>query len=498
MKKLASVCVALSFVLGWHFQANFVSARSLETAEQEQVRNLIVALGSSSFAEREQAAKGLDAMGPLALDALRAAMKHQDSEISGRAARLVAVLEERILTSRMLAGKKLRLNVKNVSVFEAINELARLSENRLDVVGNRPALERKITLDTGEVTYWEALQQLCQKGGLTESTANVANTPQPYVRKSGIQPYYVQPVQPQRTIVALADGEAKQLPVCHQGSVRVVALPGEKATSGEVQILIDVSAETRLQDFGVVGAPFLSKIVDDRGQMLAVVDSATVLDAGLSPVKFAGNANFNGNVNGIMIVNGNVIQLGGPVSPVATAQRTVAVRVKLGDKGAKSLKEVTGKLSVQALDVPEVLVKVDRVLAAAGQSYMGKDGHAIHVQAVEKQDDGSYRIRLAVENPNIQDPFATRNIRFRNVNFNNGLGINNGTPVPMPKMVDAEGREFQPEILGQGTNLNTNNQVVQNAILVYRPTAEPAQLLLHGQRVVLFSVPFTLKNVPIQ
>jgi hypothetical protein len=463
-----------------------VQTASATAPDQKQVAALIAKLGSDSFSEREQAARDLEKAGPAALDSLRAALKHRDAEISGRAARLLASIEEQIVTAQMLAPKKFRLVVNNVSVADAIKEFDKLSGYPpCQLVGNLAGLDqRKITLDTGEVTFWEALQQLCQKGGLTESTTT-ANVP---TRKVGNKVYYNNNFQAMpRTTILLMDGEAKQLPVCNQGSVRVLALPGDRTGSGEVQIMLDVAAEYRLQDFGVIGTPFLTKIVDDQAQTLAMVLPEPAADA------FTSNTIVNGNVMVVVNVNGRFVTANNP--PVVP-QRNVAVRIKLGSKGARTLTEVSGKVTVQALTAPELLVKAEGILDAAGRTFMGKDGNGIHVRSVDKQTDGSYRIRLAIENPELQDPYAGRNVRIRNVNINNS-NIPYSIQSNMPKMVDADGKEYAAEIFQQGAEYSANGQFMLNADLVYRPTAEPARLLLHGQRTILFTVPFTLKNVPI-
>jgi hypothetical protein len=498
MKKLAAVCVSLALIIAWQFPA--VSADPPGTADPE-VLNLIEKLGSARFAEREQAGRQLEAMGPNVLETLRTAMQHEDSEISGRAGRLVARLEEQILTQKMLTAKKVRLVVRNVSVVDAVSELSRLSGYQLDLAGSREAVnERKITLDTGEVTYWEAFQQLCQNAALTETIAPPPVTvEQLSFRKGGkggvIQVPYEQPRQLPRTIT-LTDGKPRRAPVCLQGSVRIQALPGPMPISaGEMQFVIDVSAETRLLEFGAIGIPFFTKIIDDRGQTLSMIEPEIVADAdGVNPVRFAGNG--NGNINGIMIVNGNVVQLGGSPIPTNPVQRSVPVRIKLGEKEAKTLKEVSGKLTVQALNEPEILVRVKDISGTAGRSFAGKDGHALHMQAVEKREDGSYRISLAVENPGMQmDPFGLRNVRLRG-NFNSSLP--SGAPTAMPTMIDTDGKEHTAEVISQMTGRTAEGQTVLNAVLDYRPSAEPAQLVLRGQRLVLFSVPFTLKDVPIQ
>ena len=175
MKQLAKAFLPLVLMVGCLLQA--AAADSLKPQEQERVRTLIAGLGSASFADREQAAKDLLASGPLALAPLRAAVQNPDAEISVRAARLVAALEEQVLTDKMLAAKKVRLNVKDVSVIEAVDELARLSGYTLDVLGTDRAIlsERKISLDTGDVTYWQAVQQLRQQGRLSEKILYPAN-----------------------------------------------------------------------------------------------------------------------------------------------------------------------------------------------------------------------------------------------------------------------------------------------------------------------------------
>jgi len=474
MKQLATACLLCLIVGG---------SAAADTPDQKRLAALIAGLGSDSFSEREQAAKELEAAGPAALDALKAAVSHRDSEISGRAVRLVSMIEEQIVTSKMLAAKKVRLAVKDVTVLDAIKQLSTISGYPCEAIGNLTALgERKITLDTGEVAFWEALQQLCDKGQLTESrTTNVD------VNRGVRNSYNNANRLAERTVIYLMDGrEAKQLPVCHQGSVRITAFPGDRSGPREMQFVLDVAAEHRLQDFGVVGTPFLTRIVDDQEQTLSMVLPT------VEPIAYVNNTNLNGirNANVNVIVNGKVVSTNTSVVP----QRSVVVRINLGEKSAKTLKEVSGKVTVQALSEPELLVKAEGILAAAGRSFTGKDGHVLHVQSVDKQTDGSYCIRLGLETPEFQDPFAGRNVKFRG-NFNN-VNVPYHIQNNMPKLTDVNGVEHTGEIYQQRGEY-FNGQWGLAVTLVFRPTAEPARLLLRGQRTVLFSVPFTLKSVPV-
>ena len=135
-----------------------------------RVADLIAQLGSDRYAEREEAARALDAVGPAALPGLRAAAHGDDPEVSRRAAELVAAIERRQETDRLLQPKGVRLVLDNATVPEAIARLAKETGYPLQL---RPEqvkglTERRVTLDTGQTTYWGALARLCEAAGLRE------------------------------------------------------------------------------------------------------------------------------------------------------------------------------------------------------------------------------------------------------------------------------------------------------------------------------------------
>ncbi len=71
--------------------------------DAERITKLVNDLGSDSFKEREQASKGLDAIGTPALEALRQAYKSEDIEVRQRAEDLVKKIERRIENARILS-----------------------------------------------------------------------------------------------------------------------------------------------------------------------------------------------------------------------------------------------------------------------------------------------------------------------------------------------------------------------------------------------------------
>ena len=67
--------------------------------------------------------------------------------------------------SDYLAPKMVKLNLTNVSVVDAIAELSRQSGYGIQIVGDRSVLaNRMITLQTGEVSFFQAMDQLCRQG----------------------------------------------------------------------------------------------------------------------------------------------------------------------------------------------------------------------------------------------------------------------------------------------------------------------------------------------
>jgi hypothetical protein len=144
-----------------------------EKTSTDRIDKLIERLGSSKFAERTQASKALDAIGVPALPALRKAAKKGDAETRRQAQKLVARIEQRAETAALLAPTRLHLVCKNMPVTDAVALLAKKSKYviTIDPASKAKLAKRKVTLDTGDVTFWEALDLLCSKAGLAERTA---------------------------------------------------------------------------------------------------------------------------------------------------------------------------------------------------------------------------------------------------------------------------------------------------------------------------------------
>jgi len=565
--------VVLSFVLvlatsfrGWS------QGSEKKSVDPKRIAELVQQLGSMKFLERENARRELEAIGTPAIEALKKAAKSQDLETSRRAGEIVRLLEERNKTAQLLAPKRVRLNLKDVTVLAAVKELEKQSQYPILIQGDQAALaKRKVTLDTGDTTFWEALDQLCAKAGLVETTGQ--NFPQPFpqpfpapmppvkgrpapgilpvippgapdkkgpifrleakaaaqaqaiavaqdvpaqppapmppvqgkpVQVPGVQvkpiqikgvqvlPFQVQPIQIQpfpmvrptsgnTNQIILTPGEPKKVPTFYAGAVRVRLLPGNGNQAGQAGFLVDISAEPRLQDLTLIGTPRIDKAIDDQGQSL-------MMAMGPMPQQPA-----NGNIAARRIA-----------MPANANQRQALIRLKLGEKAAKSLKELKGSFTASALLPTEPLITMDNVLKSAGKTAKGANGSAINLKAITKMDNGDYQVQIAMENMpggnNLGGMGVAMQINIRvggggNVVINGFQPVNNRS---LPTLVDAKGRSYQRVDVPEH-ELQINNGVArQNVTLVFRPSAgqgEPARLVLNGQRTVNFQVPFTFTNV---
>src|SRR5262249_39383735 len=150
----------------------------------ERISQLIAQLGSNRFKDREGAAAALNTIGEPALEALRKAVHDRDPEIGRRAEILANCIRKRVETAQILQPKQVHLTFNSIPVTQAAAEFARQSGFGIEL-RETPAhsfsaitgikvhfetdlrqptlrtLDPRITLDTGETTFWEALDRFC-------------------------------------------------------------------------------------------------------------------------------------------------------------------------------------------------------------------------------------------------------------------------------------------------------------------------------------------------
>jgi hypothetical protein len=140
-----------------------------EKIDSDRIGKLIEQLGSGDFAERERAYQALDSVGAAALDALRGALKSDDAEIRRRAEDLVAKWEKVAEREKILKPTMLRLTFNDTPLSEALETVRQKTGLQIYLHDPENKLaSRKVTVDTGEKTLWQAFDLFCEKAGLTD------------------------------------------------------------------------------------------------------------------------------------------------------------------------------------------------------------------------------------------------------------------------------------------------------------------------------------------
>ncbi len=491
-----SICLALN---SW-------ALAQAPTPEPARIEALVRKLGSSSYAQREEARRELQAIGTPALDQVRKLSKSTDAEISRRVAELIRGFEEQLLTKQVLAPKEVHLKLKDASVQQAVAELANISGYPIQLQGDLTKVtNKKITLDTGKISFWQAFDQLCTQAGLMERVdqaslaQGVADTNRVLGGRGGIRRIQqFPPPYPGLTgpIIVTNRNDEKSM-VSHAGAVRTELRISRDAAAKELSLLFILSVEPRLQNSAVVGSPVLEKILDERSQKLSVA-----LEHPKANVKTPLHAD-------------EMMDM--PIPMMSQPGRRVAqIRVKEGPDAARQLNELTGKLALQVDLQNELLARIDNLLSAAGKSATGANGGTMKVNSITKRPSGEVEVQVSIDNMS-PNPFGGNiivngngGVIIRgNVVINgggmvigpNGVRINGtGNNGDLPDLLDAKGQKFRvANLLNDSFNF-VNGSTTRNATIVFAPNpgqVEPRELVLLGTRNYTISVPFRFEKIQI-
>jgi hypothetical protein len=457
--------------------------------------------------QREQSRKELEAIGTPALEPLRRMNKTADVEVNRRIAELIRRLEEQLLTRQILAPKEVHLKWNGVGVQQAIAELASLSGYPIQFQGDATKFaDKKITLDTGKLAFWEALDRVCEQAGLMEriDLAVRVTTDDPIVlrgKKGGIlriQQFPPPAPAPPGPIVLVHRGNEKSM-VSYAGAVKTQLRISREPSGKEINLLFVVSAEPRMLNNTLLGQPIIDKAFDDQSRNLQIVPDVPKADT-----------NHVDELQQLAAQGLITTDFGLHVS----SRRSAQIRVKDGEQTAKQLKELAGKLTLQLDRQNETLVKIDKVLEAAGKSADSPNGGTMKVRAVKKFASGDIELQVTLDNltPN---PFGDNviinggNIIIRgNLNVQGmvigpgGVRINggSGSSNDLPDLIDAKGQKYKAtKVIGDSFNF-VNGSSSRTVTIYFQPNpgqAEPHELVLFGTRTHTIALPFRFENLPL-
>jgi hypothetical protein len=469
------------------------------------VAKLVAQLGSDRYEDREAAFKELDAVGPNALEALRTAVTGRDEETRRRAVELVLLIEKRQECAQLTQPKMVHLVYTDMPVTQAVQDIARKTGFQIQMEGDQTKLaNRKITLDTGEVPFWQAVDEFCQKAGLVErgSGAIAGNAD---VEMSGrrmgkgfgrriVYDGYNGP-RPEMGLVFL-DGKPSAMPTYFAGALRVRALPRvapaanapQNDTEGGTVLTVEVSPEPKMGLQNVLSVR-IDKVVDEKGIELK------------APLPYINGAQDFGDLE--MQMRGgmmNTIYMDG-MGQNNSLSKQVPIRLR-APEGVKKLKEIHGYVAAEVLTPMQPLMTMEDVLNASDKTVAGKGGGSLKVSEVKRDDKGQVTLQVVVEKP--VTPQAEARAAQMRMLWGGGMPVqaqsNDVNAVGQYlSLVDEKGKAF--------TLIAVENKVLDNETggtveyrLTFRPpagAAKPAKLVYMGQREATIDVPFVLKDVPL-
>jgi hypothetical protein len=486
---------ALVFLVTTAANATGVAA-SPSPIDHHQILELITQLGSPQFKEREKAMHALEAIGGPALDALQRAALSNDPEIGRRAQNLVRAVRRQIDTARFLAPLRLRLVYRQTPVLQAVEDFAAKTGFPITVAGSRAHLAgRKITLDTGETSFWDALEQFCQKAGLQERLAGleserpdatlVIRPLNGAMRMIDVSGSNLGAARAWDGQVALVDGRSPPRPTYHAGTVRIRAVPAKGVvpdTQGsECAFLIEITPQPKSAWQHLIELR-IDKALDSLGH-----DVAPLLDT-----KSDGNQ---------LTPAGRVAMLwDAQTGQPLTTCRDVPVRLKGEEKPTGILKEVHGVVVAQVQTEPQAIITVDNIFQTVGRAVVSDDGDSLKVTEADHQPKDEVHLTVELIDASSPNPLwvmrggVMRPNRF----FRRGVAMGESSLPPVHLvLLDADGRNLPLRNRNEDLVINGTALARVFTLTYHCGVSEPHKLIYSRRRTIMIEIPFTLHDVPL-
>jgi hypothetical protein len=481
MRRVFSCSIVTSLLLT-------LTAAAAEPADTGRVARLIADLGSEDYEVRQAATKELDALGVTALKKLKEAATSGDDEIRHRAHVLAHAISQRLETERLLTPSRVRLVCKDMSVADAVTELGKKTGFNIQLEGDKTKFaSKRISLDTGDTNFWEALNQLCDQAGLTEKRADVQTDAMTrrqmmlhrralIIRGNGMVAYGNQPGV--NLPIQLKEGKSEPTASCQTNALRVRALPGAprggvSASEHEVNCMLEVTAEPKIQLLRIL-PPQVQSAEDENGLKVTYLPQ---------PDETTANP-----YDAMAAMRG--------IGPAGNYGHQHPIRFRVRDGASKKISKLKGSVLIEMIAPPGPLVTVDDLLKAQGKSFSAEDGHSVKVTQV-KQEGGHVKLRVVVESVlDGMNPWGGAGVVWVNAGQQQGQATNEAATGL--HLEDADGKKIAASnATSMGTVFNGRTSTNDYELTYPVAKAQTLRLVLTGRRVAVLDVPFELKDVSL-
>lgn len=384
-----------------------------------------------------------------------------------------------------LMPTRVRLNLKDTPLPEAVADLSKRIGHLIFLDDPKGKLqERRITLDTGDVTFWEALDQLCAKGGLVEGLGQISFNASPLP----VQPF-PQPGQPFpapggdstpsfrviRRVISLKEGKPAQTPTDYSTAVRFKAIGNphgfvNSPTMSEFRLMVNPEPRFYWKSLTAVR---VDRATDEHGQNLGA-------ESPMAPV---------GPPPGIGVFGGGdppgFGKFGGGMPGKESDNiEYVPIRLRQGAKESTTIKELRGTVSAEVSVVGEEVLAVKDLVGSVGKTVPGPAGSfltVVKVGAVGAQDLAELQVKWNLP-PGTLEPIPPGLQMFH-------------TPPQGLRVYDARGDRIA--VVSVSRVQGDNDEVTQVKVRLAK-NQTPARLSLSTCRTIPLEIPFVLREIAVK
>lgn len=433
--------------LAWTALALVFAAPAGRAAAQEPpVAVLVERLGSDDYEVRERAGQDILQRGDKVLPELRKALDASDNpEVSRRLTVLIRKLDH----DRLVSPRRVTLSVKNTSVKEVVDLIAKQTGYKIEFSGSR---EIGLTFDFKDVPFWEAIDKVALAAGVSVQTGYDDDTVRLY-SNSSLNPF-----------------------VAYSGPFRVVAQQISLSRSVQLSGLDPNGARNRGQDH----LNFSFQIFSEPKNPIL----------GTTPAELLGGADDQG---GSIIPpkdpnNSNQYRQSSYYNQGSRSHQAYGnLNLVRGHANATTVKTLKGRIGIVMLAGISPEVVVNDPLKVKGKSYTGRTLQ-VKVESVTESGNSSYSVSIVVSRigaANNQYDYSWSNNLWQKL-----------------ELTDANGGKYR----SFGYNSINHNPGSLAATMTFGPdhrTANPpklgppTKLQFNEWQTVTHDVPFEFKDIPL-
>ena len=461
-------------------------------AEPAKTESLIAQLASGSFAEREAATKSLRELGTVALPGLKKTLAESaNPEVQDRVTSLLAKIQSEADSAQLTAGKPISLDFKDRPLNAAVSELRVKLGIPLVLHAGVKDPARSITVKSDELQPWQAFDKFCAAVGLMEQLKPDAK-PEKVVRTGrrparnieiydGAIPGSQLLGRPGDVTVTLVDGHASA-PTDSRGGLRVRALPlnypgaGIDRNLGEMTLQFDVApvqglnwvstTEVRIGKASTVGGRDLQTVwkPDRLPQMNPYLSDDLIIESSIS--------------------------LDVPLLTIRTNPRVLPVTFKVDAGDLKALAKLEGLISGEIAQPNQPVLEIADLGAAVGRTFAGPAGSTLTVVSMATHE--KTKVTTLVLRASSPSPWNVRRQALRL-----GEAALSFQSFSRFRYFDSDGKAVSQPSMPSTVSTNSGSDETYEATLRFG-SGKPVKLLLTGTKFVPVTVPFKLKDVPLE